>query len=64
MNPNPSSDATPAVPSPGEGRMPKWLFFIWVVFLVWGVYYLLKYALPDLKIWSAKPAAQGYERAK
>ncbi len=36
-----------------EGRMPKWLFLIWAVFLVWGAFYFIQYGLPDLKLWAS-----------
>ncbi len=54
----------PKIPLPEHGKMPRWLFFIWVGFALWGVYYVIKYAVPDLKLWSAKPLPTTYERAK
>ena len=36
-----------------EGRMPRWLFFIWVLFVLWGAAYLIRYALPNLKLWAS-----------
>jgi hypothetical protein len=44
--------------------MPKWLFFIWVAFTLWGIVYFIHYALPDLKDWSNKPLPTQAERAK
>jgi hypothetical protein len=53
-----------SIPPAGHGKMPKWLFFIWVAFTLWGVAYFIHYALPDLKDWSNKPLPTQAERAK
>ncbi len=53
-----------AVPAAGHGKMPTWLFWAWVIFLAWGMFYTVKYALPNLKEWSAKPLPTEAERAK
>ncbi len=46
-----------------DGKMPKALFFIWVALSIWGVYYLIRYAWPDLKEWNHKPRPVEAQRA-
>ncbi len=53
---------TSPVPPAGHGKMPRWLFFIWVALVLWGVYYLARYAWPDLRDWSRRPLPSQAER--
>jgi len=32
-------------------RVPRFLRFAWTVFFLFGIYYLITYMWPDLKVW-------------
>jgi len=42
----------------GDGRMPKWLYLIWLIFIIWGVIYLVRFAIPSLKEWLSNPPVE------
>lgn len=36
----------------GEGHgIPLFIKIAWLILVIWGIYYLLTYSLPDLKNW-------------
>jgi hypothetical protein len=61
MTTNPVEPAE-KVPAAGHGKMPKWLFLIWVVLTAWGLYYIARYALPDYRAYTGQPLPTKAER--
>lgn len=57
-----TTEETAAIPPAGHGKMPRWLFLIWVALVVWSLYYVARYALPDYKEWTQRPALTTAER--
>jgi hypothetical protein len=37
-----------------NNKIPAFLIIAWVILITWAIYYSLKYAIPDLRIWLAK----------
>ncbi len=35
-------------------KIPHFVRFVWTILVIWGLYYLFKYSLPDLKLWLLK----------
>lgn len=39
----------------GEGHaVPLFIKFAWSVLIIWGIIYLIKFGLPDLKVWISR----------
>lgn len=51
-----------SIPPAEHGKMPRWLFLIWVALVVWSLYYVVRYALPDYKDWTKRPPMTTAER--
>jgi hypothetical protein len=35
-------------------KIPRVIRLVWTVLILWGVYYFIKYAIPDLQMWLDK----------
>lgn len=35
-------------------KIPRVIRFVWTILIAFSLYYLMKYALPDLKLWLQK----------
>lgn len=34
-----------------DGKIPVGIWLVWLGFAVWGIWYSIKYAIPDLMLW-------------
>ncbi len=44
-----------SIPPAEHGKMPRWLFLIWVALVVWRIYFVFRYPVPDYKLCTKRP---------